>query len=185
MGERKLATIEDEYGEWNVVSLVFVNKWGKSAVTCKCLCGTLRDVEVSKLSLLTQCRKCYLISINISPEEKRKYKAGWFQDNKERLNEIRKLNKPTLESARKYNLKYLYGLTPEDVEASFIIQKGNCFICESPLFGENKKRMVVDHNHDNGSFRGLLCWNCNIGLGCFKDNIESLTKAIKYLGGKI
>jgi hypothetical protein len=41
--------------------------------------------------------------------------------------------------------------------------------------------LAVDHNHISGLVRGLLCRNCNNGLGQFKDNIETLEKAITYL----
>ena len=39
----------------------------------------------------------------------------------------------------------------------------------------------VDHSHDNGAVRGILCFNCNGGLGQFKDSIESLLNAVAYL----
>jgi len=41
--------------------------------------------------------------------------------------------------------------------------------------------LVMDHNHKNGKFRGMLCNHCNRGLGNFKDNIQNLEKAILYL----
>lgn len=43
------------------------------------------------------------------------------------------------------------------------------------------KRLVIDHSHSTGKLRGLLCDGCNLGLGGFKDNIESLQNAINYL----
>jgi hypothetical protein len=54
-------------------------------------------------------------------------------------------------------------------------QENKCWICES------KTSLVVDHDHSTGKVRGLLCSLCNTSLGGFKDNIESLKKAIEYL----
>ncbi len=62
----------------------------------------------------------------------------------------------------------------------------NCWICTKHV-SENIKRgdkaidLAQDHDHLTGMIRGQLCNQCNIGLGCFKDNIEVLSNAIKYL----
>jgi hypothetical protein len=45
------------------------------------------------------------------------------------------------------------------------------------------KRLAIDHDHNTGQIRGLLCSACNIALGGFKDNIDSLKRAILYLDG--
>ena len=49
------------------------------------------------------------------------------------------------------------------------------------MWGKNYKRLGIDHDHTTGQVRGLLCDSCNPALGGFKDNIESLQKAIDYL----
>jgi hypothetical protein len=46
-------------------------------------------------------------------------------------------------------------------------------------------RLSVDHCHNTGKIRGILCTKCNTGLGSFKDNIELLMNAIKYLKGEL
>ena len=51
-----------------------------------------------------------------------------------------------------------------------------CAIC-----GEKTEDIVVDHCHDKNVYRGLLCQLCNRGLGNFKDNTDSLERAIEYL----
>lgn len=56
----------------------------------------------------------------------------------------------------------------------------SCGICQIQ-FTENTRFMHLDHCHTTGDIRGLLCHNCNIGLGCFKDNIIFLEAAIDYL----
>lgn len=54
-----------------------------------------------------------------------------------------------------------------------------CAIC----FGDEpiEKKFSVDHDHDSGEIRGLLCTRCNLGLGLFKDSIETLESATEYL----
>ena len=66
------------------------------------------------------------------------------------------------------------------------IQNGLCKICNQPetMISSNKtstKRLAIDHCHDSGKIRGLLCHHCNVSLGGFKDSIELLEAAIKYL----
>lgn len=61
-----------------------------------------------------------------------------------------------------------------------VAQNDSCAICHTP---ENllSTRLRVDHCHETGNIRGLLCDNCNKGLGHFKDNIQSLLNAAAYL----
>lgn len=78
--------------------------------------------------------------------------------------------------ARKSNLKR-YGLTLEAYAELERAQGGACAICG----GKRKRRLAVDHDHATGRVRGLLCDNCNMGVGKFQDSSELLQKAISYL----
>lgn len=64
-------------------------------------------------------------------------------------------------------------------------QNGVCAICKIGKYVSNKytskAHLAVDHCHKTGQVRGLLCSSCNMGLGRFKDNIDFLENAIKYL----
>jgi hypothetical protein len=71
-----------------------------------------------------------------------------------------------------------YGITEEIYDRFFEAQNGCCAICRKP---SDYKRLAVDHDHLTGTVRGLLCQDCNLGLGLFKDNPESLLTAIIYL----
>lgn len=60
------------------------------------------------------------------------------------------------------------------------IQNGLCAICSQPEpYG---RQLALDHCHDTGAIRGLLCTGCNMALGIFRDDVDVLQKAIEYLG---
>jgi hypothetical protein len=73
-----------------------------------------------------------------------------------------------------------FGITPEEYDARLAAQGGHCAICPSttPVKG---KFFHVDHDHETGKVRGLLCMNCNTGLGHFKDSTGLLRAAAEYL----
>jgi hypothetical protein len=78
----------------------------------------------------------------------------------------------------KWQLKQ-YGLTVDEFEKMSSSQGGVCFIClKSQTVG---RRLAVDHDHITKKVRGLLCNNCNVGLGYFKDDPELLRLAAAYL----
>ena len=72
------------------------------------------------------------------------------------------------------------GATEEQFRSLFQEQRGRCAICETHQ-NDMKRRISVDHNHDTGQIRGLLCDNCNRCLGLLKDDVKVLEKAIIYL----
>lgn len=75
-------------------------------------------------------------------------------------------------------LRRRYGITLESYEYLLKQQQGKCAICEDD---DNGRALAVDHDHNTGKVRGLLCTNCNNGLGRFKDNPERLRAATLYL----
>lgn len=105
-------------------------------------------------------------------EANRRWKA---KQTPERLRELQ----------RKAQLQRLYGMTPADYDAMLAEQGGVCRICKEP---EQRRRadgtpmvLHVDHDHETGVIRGLLCTRCNTLLGMAYDNTETLRSAIKYL----
>lgn len=84
-------------------------------------------------------------------------------------------------SSRKSHLKRKFNITLEEYNILSVKQKHVCYICNNPETLETLKYLSVDHCHKTGLIRGLLCSKCNRGLGCFRDNIYFLEKAIKYL----
>ena len=86
----------------------------------------------------------------------------------------------TKEKSRDWHLKRKFGITQEDYKKILEEQNSLCAICGADHYKE-KKGLYVDHNHETGEIRGLLCNNCNCGIGYLKDDVKLLNKAIKYI----
>ena len=84
---------------------------------------------------------------------------------------------PSAQRVREVSIKY--DIPPAKYLALAVRQSGGCAICGGKSL--RKKYLAVDHNHDTGEVRGLLCNNCNSGLGFFKDNAALLRLAAAYL----
>lgn len=80
-----------------------------------------------------------------------------------------------------YRLRSKYGIDSERFYFLKAKQGEKCFICGIHYKEAPKNTLVVDHCHTSGQVRGLLCNSCNAGLGMFKDSVEVLFKAVKYL----
>jgi hypothetical protein len=89
---------------------------------------------------------------------------------------------------RDYWLRKKFGIGEEDYQILFDKQDGKCAICgsDSPRGRKNGKggevkNFFVDHCHETGKVRGLLCNHCNRGLGLLGDNLLTLKSAVSYL----
>lgn len=81
---------------------------------------------------------------------------------------------------RKSNLKKRQGMTPALYQELYDHREGCCWICDTH---ENKfkKKLSVDHDHSTGKIRGLLCVNCNLGIGSFREDSSRMYAAVYYL----
>ena len=90
---------------------------------------------------------------------------------------------------RSYKLMANFGMTVEQYDDLLIAQGNVCAICTKPETSRSGagviKRLAVDHNHSTGKVRGLLCENCNRGLGLFKEDEGIMQSAISYLKEKM
>lgn len=77
-------------------------------------------------------------------------------------------------------LRTEYEMTVEDFAQYHDSQMGNCFICDEPSTG-TMKHLCVDHCHDTGNIRGLLCSRCNLFVGLARNDVGLLSKAGRYL----
>lgn len=80
------------------------------------------------------------------------------------------------EQSRIARIARMYGLTRIEYEMLTARHGGTCAICKLKT-----DALCIDHDHDTGKVRGVLCVDCNLGLGRFKDNPDRLRGAIKYL----
>lgn len=85
------------------------------------------------------------------------------------------------EQVRRSWLRRKYGITPEEFDAKFAGQGGVCAICGEPPDDPRGYNMHVDHCHQTGRVRGILCGSCNRGLGAFHDSVRKLASAIEYI----
>jgi len=108
-----------------------------------------------------------------NPQKVRDYDKKWHNENNERRKDY-----PSAKRWKQYQLKHLYGLSLEDFKKILEKQSGVCAVCESSLI---EGSICVDHNHKTQKIRGLLCGNCNVGIGHFKENEKYLYSAIKYI----
>lgn len=83
-------------------------------------------------------------------------------------------------------IKRAYGIDEEDFQAMYISQNGKCAICNEDIALRSKietkyHSACVDHCHETGKVRDLLCSDCNRGLGFFKDDVNIINNVLKYL----
>lgn len=118
--------------------------------------------------------------------------VAWRRNNvsRARANEDRyraKDPKRTLDQNRRSNLKRKYGLSLEDWKQMHIDQGNVCAVCRRPADATKKlpqhRVLQVDHCHDTGKIRGLLCVECNTALGKLNHDTDTLARAITYLNG--
>jgi hypothetical protein len=103
-----------------------------------------------------------------NPEEHKKRKKAWALKYPEKVKK----------ASRRRSWRRVLGLDPDIVEAYLSTHNGLCDICGCP---PNGQAHAIDHCHKQGYFRGVLCLNCNNGLGHFKDSQALLLKAADYL----
>ncbi len=111
----------------------------------------------------------------------RAYQKRWRAKNKDRIRAWnRKHYKYDYRKTRDKHLRRKYGITLLQYEAMLRRQRGCCAVCRSPR-GKGRGGFHADHNHRTKEVRGLLCSNCNLGLGLFGDSSRTLTRAARYL----
>jgi hypothetical protein len=110
-------------------------------------------------------------------------RKGIDKEKEKEKSRLYRLNNPeTFKLSVRFSIYKKLGLsiTKEEYFKLHKEQDGKCKICNNPPTGF-KKTLCLDHCHSTLKVRGLLCDNCNAGLGKFKDDIELLSLAVKYL----
>lgn len=107
----------------------------------------------------------------------------YASDHEYRANIVKKIKEwqQSNPKARKNGRMKQYGITIEDFEYLMVKQDYKCAICGHSDTSKKSFFPLVDHCHNNGHVRGILCSDCNFGIGKFKDDPRLLLNAIKYL----
>jgi hypothetical protein len=137
-------------------------------------CGVSKDRSAFSKSrqgkygpvLMSWCKECTSVRA-----------LQWFHDNHERA----------LTNGRHWRMVATYGITVQEYNEMSAAQGHVCAVCgkpESRTRNGETQHLAVDHCHDTGRVRGLLCNNCNRALGLLKDDADVLRKAIGYLERK-
>jgi hypothetical protein len=112
---------------------------------------------------------------HLTPEERRQRQSDIFKKRYASDPEFR-------DRLRGHRRKSVYGVSPEVVQVLLDRQGGTCAICLcSPKDATGQGGFHLDHDHDTGQIRGLLCFMCNRGLGDFFDDPVRLRSAVRYL----
>jgi hypothetical protein len=108
----------------------------------------------------------------------------WRAENREKDQETRKRYKDKHPlQARESHLRRVYGLTLGAFDSMLSGQGGVCAICGGNHWGGKWNTPMVDHDHDTGEVRGILCSNCNMAISKLKDSPDILRVAANYLEG--
>lgn len=115
---------------------------------------------------------------------RRKYSKQYRKRNKAK---IRQYNRERRPDQRAHALPRTYGITLEDYNKIYEAQGGVCAICRRPEVsrggrkGNSPMSLSVDHHHESGVVRGLLCNKCNHAIGLLREDRTILQAAIEYL----
>jgi len=125
--------------------------------------------KTHKDGLGSYCKACIKLSQEKNKHSIVKYQKQYHIDNKESINE----------RTRNHHFIHRYGISKEKADKLVEQCCGKCQICGVSLSESNPPH--IDHNHETGVVRGILCRCCNSGLGLFKDSPDFLNLAIRYL----
>lgn len=116
-------------------------------------------------------------------EYQREYRAANRDKIREQAKAWRERHPDYNEYAYWKNVKHRYGITKREWNELLIKQEGRCAICRTDVPGGRGTRRGwhIDHNHETGQVRGLLCYGCNGGIGFFKEDPDVLSAAIEYI----
>ena len=132
------------------------------------------------------CKACFkaraAARYRANPERVKERVRQWAKDNPEKRADwqrrYRESGRRQMNDRRSY-LKRMYALTVEQYDELLAAQGGVCAICKAPP--RDDISLHVDHDHETGERRGLLCFRCNNALGDFGDDRERLRAAVDYL----
>ena len=153
-------------------------------------CGELKPLSEyyaakgCKDGLRGDCKSCFAERAKARYAEKsdeiKAYVNAWRRDNREHVRAWqRQYNAGRKRENRDTHLRRTFGITLEDFEVMLAAQGGGCAICGRAAPAGTS--LHVDHDHETGVVRGLLCFTCNGALGMFTENEEYLARATDHV----
>lgn len=116
------------------------------------------------------------------PEGNRAKSRAYYAEHKEHAAELaRRYRAESPEVFRARKRQAAYGLTQNAFRELWNLQAGRCAICLCRLVDDGSRHTHVDHDHTTGEVRGLLCADCNVALGRFKDDPVAMRRAADYV----
>jgi hypothetical protein len=104
------------------------------------------------------CTECGSSSSEVPfPKHRNQCRPCWRRINRDRMRE------------------YRYGITPDELEVLRETQAGLCGICR------RRRKLVIDHCHESGAVRGLLCHACNTAIGSLDEDPRIIHAAVRYV----
>ena len=115
----------------------------------------------------------------IQIEKDREYQRLYKIKNRDKINsQVQAWVKNHPDYYPEYRCQYKYQISFKDKQDMLINQNSECAICRQLL---QIDKAFIDHDHKSSKIRGLLCYNCNMGIGHLHDSIVVLEQAIEYL----
>lgn len=147
-----------------------------------------KDVIASKPKFMIICTKCKISKLendfyarkpgNLRTECKQCTKTNVKINYGKNIEYHRAIKRERYKNFTRYeNYSNKYGINKYKFKELVVIQNGKCWICRE----KKDEYLNVDHCHKTGEFRGIICKDCNMGIGLFKDNTDNLYRAIRYL----
>jgi len=129
-----------------------------------------------------------------NPEYHKERKKKWVKENPEKVKDyylrnkeriksnVKKWNKENPEKIKEYALKHTYGITLKDKDNMIKVQDGKCAnpLCDTKFSEIPEKQIHIDHDHESGKVRGILCNVCNILEGFVNKNAKRIFGIIEY-----
>lgn len=122
-----------------------------------------------------RCPDCGMVKLLAEFPRNKRTKDGWACYCKKCHNRRGRESRSRYGGSRHHHLSQRYGMTPAEFEERVKSQGGLCAICR------RKAAVQVDHDHETGIVRGVLCLHCNAALGALRDDLGRVYMAIDYL----
>lgn len=141
-----------------------------------------RCADCRRDAFLIRSRAAYQRNAEVRRQKSREYAATHREEvlaKKRAYMRKRHAEQPELNRLRQ--ISYKYGLSPEEYSALVERTGPTCPLCDEEFRGRGLHKRCVDHDHQTGKVRGLICSACNTAIGYFGDNPQRIESAIRYL----